>query len=62
MAAGDPAPPGPTLRELRRSLRRAADANASYLGEDHPTAAATREQVHALTEQVTTLIRMTLGE
>lgn len=54
--------PPPTLKELRRSLRRAIDANGAYAEDEHPSAAATREQVQHLTAQVTTLIRLVLGE
>lgn len=63
MAADGPTPaPPPTLKELRRSLRRAVAANDAYAADDHPTAADAREQVQALTAQVTTLIRLVLGE
>jgi hypothetical protein len=60
--AGTAPQPPPTLKELRRSLRRAIAANDAYLDDGHPAAAGTREQVKALTAQVTTLIRLTLGD
>lgn len=48
--------------ELRRTLRTGRVTNVAYLGVVAPTAAATREQVAALTVQIQALIRYTLGE
>lgn len=55
-------PPRLSMLQLRRQLRDARPGNDAYLAVEQPTAAQTREQVRALTEQTQALIRLTLGE
>lgn len=54
-------PPRLSVLQLRRLLRLAQPANEAYLAVEAPTAAQTREQVRALTEQVDALSRLMLG-